>query len=1053
MRFLGALLFVAGVCLGSHQAVAQPATVHALVLTNSEAPIDQRVAADLKAEGIELITRPLGEPLNQELLRQFHLVILMDCGGVYGGGLGAPFFHDSKFVADFYTKKHNIEQVQWYVEGGGGLLFCPETVPIEPLLKPWGAAVVRACPRDDAHAWETYSWTDNIIDSPVTKGVKRLYYPTQMARWDDMYPTLTFRLSHPRWKPVVRGMEGSVTARCLQYKTWFPVPGTQDPPILAAIAEVGRGRVALLGINRFYTFTYPYRDVPGGWIGEFQSGNINGVVLKKGDGTHPSDGFTIIRNMIKWAAEPAAAQGLGGYTPDAYAALPVPEKPAIPQWLQPGWRETPGMTWYKVLLGPRSAYSDGKGSITQWAEAARGAGYSILVMTEDLASFPADKWPEYYAECEEASGADLVVLPGLDITDAYGNRLLLFGQRVFPQPWMLTDDGKAMKEIQFLMLGAFNPSFSAIAHPTSSPLPHHLFKFFAGVVVYTYDREGRLIDDGTPAYQAEVYNASTPIPLVVHELDAPEQVAKAAQEGHQLYVPADTVENAAWYLRNGEPHFWENPVRCLVTSGPMLRSLSPTGFTVEDDVPITDVRYYTQYNLLRRWMPRGTQFTSKVSPPPGNLNLGFLWVADEQGRTAISPPLRSGDSGGYNWRCSDRQNFFGVAVNYTGTVLSGGLDIRVPNFGTDEGKGLWPRRNGPRRGENLAPLLEFPYLSPAVRITDALIDQRYWRALWEDVVFDAKPPQGTTRSRVYEGRVRYHDFFYQDFREYTRTQARLMMMVQVDLRLRKPVIPVGDVFPGFANVGASPTVQVLDDEGNPTASKLTEGFADLPVGGCANGFMVLTPGLRVNAEGLMGFAAPQDRWSALPTGTSWSGRVVQVDTDKFDLAEVQRVMIGRTAPYGLELTRGTLNNIAYAAELKADGFGIAGTIHPYEAMPYTLPLCIEGANWNWPAGLWREGAQPDLVYCGVFEGRCWARLDVTEGGRFYAGNILIADNPELRLAIIQWTADGITIEADNPTNEMLQTTVQTPAEITDRYHLNESISVPAGTSLRIHFPK
>lgn len=132
MRCLMPLLFVANLCIGfQQQVIAQPTTVNALVLTNSEDPIDKRVVADLKAAGIQLITQPFGDPLDLDILRQFHLVILMDCGGVYQGWADAPFFHDTKFIADFYTKKRNIEQVQEYVESGGGLLFCPDTVPVD----------------------------------------------------------------------------------------------------------------------------------------------------------------------------------------------------------------------------------------------------------------------------------------------------------------------------------------------------------------------------------------------------------------------------------------------------------------------------------------------------------------------------------------------------------------------------------------------------------------------------------------------------------------------------------------------------------------------------------------------------------------------------------------------------------------------------------------------------------------------------------------------------------------------------------------------------------
>ena len=296
------------------------------------------------------------------------------------------------------------------------------------------------------------------------------------------------------------------------------------------------------------------------------------------------------------------------------------------------------------------------------ATAAKAAGYSLLIMTEDLDSLTAEKWPQFLADCKAASTADFVVMPGMDMKDAYGNRMLLFGQIAFPQPWMLTPDGKGMQQIQYLMLG-FGTCHSAIAHPTSNPLPQDLYKFFSSIVVYTYDAEGKLIDDGTQTYQTEIYNTSQPCPLTVHEVNAPEQVAKAAETGHQMYLMADTPENAAWYIRDGMSHFWEVPVKVLVTAGPMIHGLGSGSLVAESDQPITEIRYYDRYELMRRWKPNAAKVNVSCALPNGNAHMGFFWLTDAKGRTAISAPLRSGPGGGYDYRCSDRQNFFSVAVN------------------------------------------------------------------------------------------------------------------------------------------------------------------------------------------------------------------------------------------------------------------------------------------------------------------------------------------------------------------------------------------------------
>jgi hypothetical protein len=1037
-----------------------PKPLTALVL--SEQKWDPQVVDYLKGEGISLVFQPVSQPLSQDLLKPFQLVIIPDFTG-----LGMPLFHDGGSISQYYTTEQNFTELQQYVAGGGGLFVSPwvtgggveTTEAMRPLLGGWGVDVLAANARDDAHTLpanapaETpdYSWTTNITASPVTAGVKRLYYPIGMGRWDDAYPTIPFNLTDPRWKPVVRGMAGSQVEQCLQYKTWHPVPGAQNPPILAATAQIGKGRVALFSINPLYTFIAPYTDPKTTSYGEFTTGSIAGIVMEKGDGQTASDGKRLIRNTLRWLGEGGAAQGMGGYDATTYKQITAPAAAPVPPWLT-GWSADNGANYYKVLLGARSAYSSGKGSIADWATAAKAAGYAVLIMTEDLDSFTAAKWPQFLADCQAATTPDLVVMPGLDLRDAYGDRLLLFGQLAYPQPWELTPDGKAMEQIQYLMLG-FGTCHSAIAHPSSNPLPAQMYKFFSGVVVYTYDADGKLIDDGVQPYETEIYNASQPIPLAVHELNDPAQVAAAAGAGQQMYLMADTPQDAAWYIRDGMSHFWEVPVKVLITSGPMIHSLGGANLEAEDDVPITDVRFYDRYDLLRRWTPNALKAEVSFSPAPGNAHLGFFWVSDQKGRTAISSPLRTGAFGGYEWRCSDRQNFFSVAVNYTGTILSDGVDISVPTFGTDEGKGLWPHQMGPEHGENMCPLLEFPYRSPALTVTDAWVDQRYWRALWDRVAFDAQSPQGTTRSRVYEGRVRYFDLHYEPYGQRSGDVVPLMLM-EVELRLRQPVVPTGDLFPAFLGLpAAQPDCIIKNDAGQWVSQKLTKGYLDLPVGGQAADVVALTPGLRVGADGQIGFAPPEATDSALPAGYTWQARYVRLDPKKDFTLQRQALGLSGPTPYTLTFTRGKLTEQAFVAYCAADNGGLAGDLTPYPQMPFPLTVAVEGVNGNWPCEVWQPGAKQPLTPFGVFERRGWARLDVTVGGPFFVGTVVTCSNPALRIGLLDWTKDGLSLELNNPTDQPIEATIATAPEVKDHFQVQAPVKVAAGEQITVKLPK
>jgi len=1044
---------------------------NALVLAGDWFKADAQLEKRLAADGIRLVVRKMSQPISAAQLKLFEVVIVPDFTG-----LAVPHFVPRKGVIRYLNAKQNIDRLHAYVRDGGGVFFSPLMTGggqevaegCSAVLEPWGARILAAGVRDNAHAGSkgVYAWTTAIGKSPVSAGVRRIWYPTNMLRWDDAYATVPLVLEDKAWTTVVRGMPRSVAAKGLQYRTWLPIAG-QTAPAIAAVRQAGRGRVALLSVAPFYTFLRPFAEIKKGWIGESNTGPIEGIFVEKGRGDDTSDGLRLITNMLRWLGEGSRAAGLGGYTEQGFAATPAPPVAKVPGWLS--WSEDGGGKPIRVLLGARSTASDGKATVAELAKAAKAAGYSVLVMTETFEHLTRSAWQKVCDAARKASDDELVVMPGIDIADVYQNRFLVFGQRSYPEKFMLSDNGKALKQCQYLSLG-FGTHFTAIHRPTTTPIPHQLYKFFAGIVVYTY-KGGKLVDDGRLAYQWHVNNTSMPAPLVVHEVRSVEEVA-AATAGHQLYIHADTPRNAVWYMRGGMKHFWENPSLFLVSSGPMIkalqsgrvvvtgqdlhpggeegRKLAPQGAVVEGDVKVTEVRLINRGYADRIWRPNAKRAELSWHLSPSHLRLGYLFVTDAKGGTAISPPLRRGPGARYTWRCSDRQNFFGWAMNYTGTTLP---DIRIllPAFGTDEGRGLWPHPRGPRDGENLCPLLRFPYASPAVYITDATIEQRYWRARWTDVAFDGHASQGTSPSRVYRGRVRYYDFNLSEV--YRKKDGRRpMMLKEVSLELRMPVTPSGAVFPAFTRMRRKSSYAFRDPAtGKPVTGTLARGFIDLPAGGSIGDLIALSDGLRVGANGAVGFAAPKFANGPTPVGTRWTGRYVRVPDAK-DAPAMRAVMgVDGPTPYKLGLTRGKLDALAYMAYLQADRWAVAGSVAPAPAktMPYTLPLSIRGVNTHWDAAVWRQGGS--LVRFGVFEGAGLARLNVEKAGRWFAGNIITADDPTIRLAVIEWDADRIAIEVNNTAASDVETVIRTPGEITGRYRLERKIKVPAGACVRFEF--
>ncbi len=153
-------------------------------------------------------------------------------------------------------------------------------------------------------------------------------------------------------------------------------------------------------------------------------------------------------------------------------------------------------------------------------------------------------------------------------------------------------------------------------------------------------------------------------------------------------------------------------------------------------------------------------------------------------------------------------------------------------------------------------------------------------------------------------------------------------------------------------------------------------------------------------------------------------------------------------PYQITMTRGKLERIAYLAEMTPERCGVAGEVTKTAELLVDVPMQIHGLNPRWAAGCWRDGGA--VAYTGVFEQTAWPRLDVSKAGKFYAGNLLIADNPDLVLEFVRWTKDAIKVEVRNPTDKPIEATISTPAEITNYQALKRDVTVPAGTTIYLN---
>ncbi len=1067
--------------------------------------VEPPYAEDLASAGIQYAEADAAAPLQADFIRRFNVFVIgnLPIDNAENDVFGWRMIGHKQTLNRILAAVNEGAGLLVYadINDGAGL-----KVPgWNQVMRPLGATIRQACILStnftsttwsgNGPAW--YAWTENLAKHPVTEGLRRLYYPTACLRWDDAYtaPPLDVDCA---WTPLVRAMPGACIGR-MEKAEWLCAPPAPEPPVWAAVRTLGKGRVAVIAMPPLYTHAlgqYPVRTPPG-WYGESCVGPVNGIVLEKGDGIIPSDTGRLLLNLYRWLGAPAADAGMGGHKtgqPVATESGPFAAIFANPS-LKMDWdkqpplrswghvtvfstykgkpfgmevndpRVTDDMRFYRALVGAHSSLSDGSNTVAELAASARAAGYSLVCFTETFAAMDARKWDALVSQCRSNSAPDLFLLPGLDVEDFAGNRYLYVNPGFFPRPTWLTPDGKRLQKVQMTNPLAFGNGLTIAHRVHGTPLPNERLKHFNGLSIATY-RGATLQDDSRKEFVWHVANADMPIPIAVHEVFSTQEVAAAARAGFQQILPANTLADGVDYFRSGIIHYFKHPGRHMISEGPIVEQwvLDPDGATSEDgegtreqfrvwirvraEAPLATVTLYDGVTPVRRWLPGTNVFAATADFQHAQQRHLYLEAQDTAGRKVITSAVRT-CLPRYVFRCPDRQNWIGhVGILYTGTKLSEQADLVMPIQGTEEGNGLLP--DSP--GHCMAAKLQFPFISREVTLTEVILDEKYTAATFKDVGFDARPTFPSEPSSVYQARFRRWNFT-----GFT-PEAPYPTLLDYDIELKRDVEPrkPGGLFPAFAPL-RSPTNAWFDETGIVQVSTQATGVLwDIPAGALAGGYIPLSDGLRTDRNwiGLKppafadGRAPAHTRFTArlLLTGNQFQTRPLSTRFDENPAAWLKALGVRGAPSFALTFTRGKLERLSFLAETTADGGVVSGLVATNSPdIPYRLPMPVRGVNERWPAAIWRP--EDGIRYVGVFEGRAWPLLDVRRAGPFIAGNLVVADRPEIVFSIVTWAKDRLRLDVHNPTDAPIVTRLHTPVPIPGYTVFDRQVTIPAGTSL------
>jgi hypothetical protein len=1000
--------------------------------------------------------------------------------------------------------------VDAFLARGGGVLVCnPAAHPREPQFtatNEWLAAM-GARPRweilvdsDKANVVRdimncALSWSDKV-SPPVNDGVRGVL-TLMWGSTTGCEPPMSFDFS-PDWNIVVRGAQ-SMTARPslrndIVLQPWIPKEDAQPSPPLMALREIGKGRIAVVGIRYYWIFTPP----PNCPTAE--------AMLTAGAGDKPSDWLRVFANAFRWLAQPSLAAGMGGAgTPEEVLTPPI-KAWDIPVTMEWGDLSMPGnQPQVTGLIGARTALSSGKGMPEDYAKAARAAGLQFIVFLEDSLKMDKARWDELVKACEALSDDNFSAVPGLTYEDAQGNHLYAFADNVqFPKPEMLLADGRldttrsSRTKVYFDYVNEYmgQKCISGLWRHKENFLHFADYKLYNSFPVFSAE-DGKPVDDALQEYLYLQGIGGCHAALAFEVMTSPEEVAQRAKDGWRVvwYRSVSDLRgkwhHGAWsfhgmmsqYITNGPSILvWQAPNRLVGPNGLWWRP-DPWEFRVllraASEDGLKSVSLYDGERLFRRWLPGGAKTFETQLVLSNCQQMGLVPVVEDvRGRRAIGMQSWNRNLNLEEFFCSDRCNFLGNSrlrtrdgrqvwtqvsfkANMGITPSKGRLDLSVqpatnltlnsPTLPIDGAPAGFPTASinffvgVPGELRHL-----FAYPVTWMVGPEIAVGQTDYRLGYDPAEEKAeKTPLGHPYEQPQHGWGNSWGSWHRliptlKLSGFSRTYACVWLPEtfrigwhESDVTLKEDVTLEGEE--GFQVAYPSMPGWVIYRDGKPLAApdanavdgEFSRGtFAALEHSGGSVIVMPLEGPIEFHyRKGGMWRLNYQPKAKELPQGQrirfqiAFAGAAGATPMAKMvEFAEKFGVAAPGKTGYAPDIKRGKQIDNYLIWRLNGEGSGIEAKI-PRTDMPGFLPVCVENLNDNWSVQLLdRARPWPNHRALPIRDGRAYAQLDLNEGDLdIFIGHPVVADNPNVKLAV-SWMRPGEWfVEANNPTDAPIKT--------------------------------
>ncbi len=467
------------------------------------------------------------EPLKWSNLKEFNVII-------YGG-----FTEDPKIrTIDAQTRKRAIAErqaLEQFVINGGGLIVLPalRRYPGEAIdeyytvvLEGFGIKVLPEGIWDPSHQFKdkgtpafaplSYFVTTQIKPHPVTQGVQRLALPQSYQA----APAIAALSYSPDWTVLIAGESTAQSyKRNAEYHLDLKQPGTyKSAPPIAAVRQFGKGKV----------FCYP---LPSAHVSlNFGNPIWPHTTETVGDANSMQASFShqLVINAIGWVSEPS--QKLPGFgtrkIPERFPPAHRDEKFQLPP---PVKAPKEPIALQRGILGVHSSFSDGQGSVEDYARAAAEAKLQFLIFTESLEHLTADKWRKLVETCQQLSQKGPVLLvPGFEYSDVNDAHWAIWGKQVvYPRSEFFAHDGKRILRDGNLAFVSNLPGRMLLSYDKLPGDPANLWWYY-NVPIWVYDQD-KLVADNLKQYLLARDNLYAVMGTCFTRIKSPREVAAAAR--------------------------------------------------------------------------------------------------------------------------------------------------------------------------------------------------------------------------------------------------------------------------------------------------------------------------------------------------------------------------------------------------------------------------------------------------------------------------------------------------------------------------------------------